>query len=124
MSEVWHFIQEFWGLIFGAGGILATFLYYTQTNRLKKAEATASEITNLTAIISELRQEIGRLQAGQRSLEERLNDKDKLVSNLYKEIEDKDKKNSIKRRSINCAFECKYQQNNCPVLMKLAELEK
>lgn len=124
MEAVFHYISEFWGLLFGAGGLFATFLFYKQTGRLKKAEATASEITNLNSIIDRLESEIKRLQDKQESLERRLDDKDKLLSTLYREIEEKDKKYSIKKRAINCAFECKGNNSECPVLLKLAELEK
>ncbi|MDL2262465.1 hypothetical protein LJC11_03065 [Bacteroidales bacterium OttesenSCG-928-I21] len=124
MQAIWQFIQEFWELIFGAGGLVSMTLYYNQTKRVKKAEATASEIVNLNKIIERLETEIKRLELKQESLENRINDKDKLVSTLYREIEEKDKKYSIKKRAINCAFECKNHSNECPVLKRLAELEK
>jgi len=124
MEHIVTLITEFGALIFGAGGIIASFLFYTQTRRLKKSEATHSEIANLLSLIESLKSEIKRLEEKQQALERRLNEKDNLVSELYRKIEDIERKYSVKKRSINCAFECKKNNNDCPVLLKLAELEQ
>lgn len=122
METILHFLNEFWGLLFGAGGAFATFLYYSQNKRLKNAEARSSEIDNLTSIIEHLKTEIGRLQDKQKSLEERLNVKDEMLTSKYREIEQHELKVNIQRRAINCAFTCK-ESKDCPVLLKKAELE-
>lgn len=72
MQQLFQYIQEFWGLIFGAGGLFATFLYYRQTARLKSAEAKKSEIENNKEQIT--------------FLENRLSERDKKVDALYIEL--------------------------------------
>ena len=116
-------ISEFGAYIFGGSGIIATFMYYSQNKRLKSAEARSAEIDNLFRVIASLKEEIERLQVKQKSLEDRLNDKDKLVSSLYREIEARELKESNLQRSINCALTCKVKSSECPVLLKKAELE-
>ena len=123
MESLFHYINEFWGVIFGTGGIFATILSFSYSRRLKKAEATASEITNLQLIIDSLKSEIKRLEEKQQHLEKRLDEKDNDLSRLYREIDVLDKKYLIKKKAINCAIECRTNNNDCPVLLKLAELE-
>ena len=110
------------GLISGGG--LAFILFYKQNKRLKTAEATAHEVEVLQKLVNTLQEEIARMNEKQKSLENRLTDKDGIISLLYRQIDERDRKNHIKRMAINCAISCKNALSDCPVLLKLAELEK
>ena len=110
------------GLIGGGG--LTFFLFYKQNKRMKTAEATAKEVEVLQGLVGTLRDEITRLQEKQKSLEERLTDKDGIISLLYRKLDEEDRKYHIKKQAINCAISCEVANNNCPVLLKIAELEK
>lgn len=117
---------EFWQLILGfiGGGGLSYVFTLRANKRLKTAEATAKEVEVLRDLVSTLREEITRLTQKQDTLELRLRDKDELATYLYRQIDEKDKKYHIKKQAINCAISCKTPNSECPVLTKLAELEK
>ena len=109
-------------LFAGGGGVW--FIFYKQNKRLKTAEATAKEVEVLHEVVTTLQGEISRMQEKQKALEDRLTDKDGVISLLYRQIEDNNKKYHIKKMAINCAISCGVANNECPVLLKLAELEK
>ena len=117
MSEIIEMLQSFWGLIFGAGGVVASLAFYNLNKRLKLNEVKSAEIDTLKITIDMLR---GELNAVQASLIETRG----LNSQLYGEKNTLEIKNSKLKSMINKAYACQYADSaHCPVLIKQRQLD-
>jgi len=73
-------------------------------------------------VIKILKDQVEYLNEELNKLKLRMEEKDTLISTLYRERDLLEKKYSQKKSAINCAYTC--PASNCPVLMKLKELEE
>ncbi len=125
MDSIFHYVAEIWQWVFGAGGVLSLVLYYGATKRVKKAEATAKEIENLNSVIATLREDVNRLHDDIERMQNRLNMKDAVISQLYDDKALLELKNSQKKSAINCAPQCENAQaGRCPVLIRMQQIEE
>ena len=60
--ELFDIFQNFWVLLFGAGGAFATLKYYSLNKRLKVNEVKSAEIDTLKITINMLRDELTAIQ--------------------------------------------------------------
>ena len=117
MMVLFDIFQNFWVLLFGAGGAFATLKYYSLNKRLKVNEVKSAEIDTLKITINMLRDE---LTAIQRTLIETRG----LNSQLYGEKNSLEIKNSKLKSMINQAYACTYAEpKHCRVLCKQKELD-
>ena len=121
-----HWI-ELISTIFGAGGIfgfISYFLFFRESKRLKGAEATEKELTNLSSSIDLLQKQVDYQGKEIIRLQEQLNGKNQLIQQLYRERDILEKKYAQKKSAINEALACPGNKNKtCPVLVKLKEIE-
>jgi hypothetical protein len=113
--------------IFGAGGIfgfISYFLFFKESKRLKGAEATEKELSNLARSIELLQSQVDYQGKEIISLHEQLNGKNQLIQQLYRERDILEKKYAQKKSAINEALACPGNKNKmCPVLLRLKEIE-
>lgn len=119
-----HWI-EIISTIFGAGGIfgfISYFLFFKESKRLKGAEATEKELSNLNTSIELLQKQVDYQGKEIVRLQEQLNGKNQLIQQLYRERDILEKKYAQKKSAINCALQCP-QRKTCPVLTELKKIE-
>ncbi len=117
-------LVEILSYIFGTGGILgfaSYFLFFKANKRIKNAEAQEKDLENLNSVIKILKEQVEYLNEELNRLKSRIGEKDGLITNLYRERDILEKKYSQKKSAINCAYTC--DKKDCPVLIKLKELE-
>lgn len=112
--------------ILGVGGVLgfiSWILFYKESKRLKVAEASRDELANLNTTLGSLQKQVEFQGTQIDRLQEELKEERRLRTLSYREIDELQKKYNLKKLAINCAFSCK-SQNDCPVLIKLKEIEE
>ena len=97
-----------------ASGLAGTLLFFRSKRRKEKAEADSAEIDNTEKMQSE---HITRLDGREEKLEEKV-DKLEII------IEHKDVEIDRSRIVIRQAYKCVTPPEQCPVLIKRAEIEK
>lgn len=110
--------MELLNLIFNfllASGLLGTLIFFRSKKRSASAEADGAEIENTDKIIHMQSQHIGRLDVRVEKLEEK-------VDKLEVIIEKKDTQIERNHLIIRQAFKCPTPPDQCPVLIKRAEL--
>ncbi|GAB0481644.1 hypothetical protein KML24007_03900 [Alistipes indistinctus] len=100
-----------------ASGLLGTLLFFNSKKRTAKAEADSADLQNTDKIIQIQTAHIGRLDQRVEKLEEK-------VDKLEVIIEDKDSEINRQRYIIRQAHKCQTPAEQCPVLIKRAELDK
>ncbi|MDR1339251.1 MAG: hypothetical protein LBK58_04265 [Prevotellaceae bacterium] len=120
-------VIEIISAIFGAGGIfgfISYVLFFRESKRLKSAEATEKELTNLTGSIKILQGQVEYQGKEIIRLQEQLSGKNQLIQQLYRERDIIEKKYAQKKSAINEALACPVDKNKmCPVLVRLKEIE-
>ena len=118
-------LLEIVSAIFGVGGVfgfVSYFLFFKESKRLKKAEATEKELANLSSSIDLLKKQVEYQGSEIIRLQEQLSGKNQLIKQLYRERDILEKKYAQKKSAINCAIGC-ANKDECPVLIKTKEIE-
>ena len=100
-----------------ASGLVGTLLFFRSKQRTAKAAADSADLENTDKIIQMQTAHIGRLDLRVEKLEEKV-DKLEII------IEDKDGEIGRQRYTIRQAYKCSTPPDQCPVLLKRAELDK
>nr|DAS16098.1 MAG TPA: shock protein B [Caudoviricetes sp.] len=100
-----------------ASGLLGTLIFFRAKRRQANAEAAGADLENTDKIISMQTAHIGRLDHRVEKLEEK-------VDKLEVIIEDKDGEIGRQRYMIRQAYKCSTPPDQCPVLLKRAEIDK
>lgn len=100
-----------------ASGLVGTFVFFRYKRREAKAAADSADLENTDKIIQMQSAHIGRLDLRVEKLEEKV-DKLEII------IEDKDGEINRKQTIIRQAYKCSTPADQCPVLIKRAEIEK
>ena len=100
-----------------ASGLVGTLVFYRYKRREAKAAAESADLENTDKIISMQTAHIGRLDLRVEKLEEKV-DKLEII------IEDKDGEISRQRYTIRQAYKCSTPADQCPVLIKRAEIDQ
>lgn len=98
-----------------ASGLVGTLIFFRYKKREAKAAADSADLENTDKIIQMQTAHIGRLDLRVEKLEEKV-DKLEII------IEDKDGEISRQRYTIRQAYKCTTPPDQCPVLLKRAEL--
>lgn len=99
-----------------ASGLLGTLIFFKQKRRKENAEADGAELENTDKVIAIQSEQITRLDGRVEKLEEKV-DKLEII------IEEKDVQLECDRIVIRQAYKCKTPPEECPVLIKRAELD-
>lgn len=102
---------------FMASGVVGTLLFFRAKKRKETAEADSAEIGNTEQVVKIQSEHITRLDGRVKKLEEKV---DKLEIIIEKKDTEIDRKQTIIRQ----AYKCKVPNDECPVLIKRAEVEK
>ena len=120
-------ILEIISAIFGVGGVfgfVSYFLFFRESKRLKGAEATEKELTNLSGSIKLLQEQVAFQGKDISRLQGLLEGRNLLIQQLYRERDILEKKYAQKKSAVNEALACSVNKNKaCPVLIKLKEIE-
>jgi TolA-binding protein len=100
-----------------ASGLAGTLIFYRSKRRTADAQADGAEIENTDRIVKMQSEHIGRLDQRVEKLEEKV-DKLEII------IEQKDTQIEQKQCIIRQAYKCKIPNEECPVLIKRAEVER
>nr|DAZ61899.1 MAG TPA: shock protein B [Caudoviricetes sp.] len=100
-----------------ASGLAGTLLFFRSKRRKEKAEADSAEIDNTEKVVAMQSEHITRLDGRVEKLEEKV-DKLEII------IEHKDVEIDRNRIVIRQAYKCATPPEQCPVLIKRAEIEK
>lgn len=100
-----------------ASGLVGTFVFFRYKRREAKAAADSADLENTDKIIQMQSAHIGRLDLRVEKLEEKV-DKLEII------IEDKDGEIGRQRYTIRQAYKCTMPPDQCPVLIKRAEIDK
>ncbi len=100
-----------------ASGLVGTFVFFRYKRREAKAAADHADLENTDRIIQMQTAHIGRLDQRVEKLEEK-------VDKLEVIIEDKDGEIGRQRYTIRQAYKCSTPPDQCPVLLKRAEIDK
>lgn len=100
-----------------ASGLAGTLLFFRAKRRKENAEADSAEIENTEKIVAMQSEHIIRLDGRVEKLEEKV-DKLEII------IEHKDVEIDRSRIIIRQAYKCPTPAEQCPVLIKRAEMEK
>lgn len=99
-----------------ASGLLGTLIFFKQKRRKENAEADGAELENTDKVIAIQSEQITRLDGRVEKLEEKV-DKLEII------IEEKDVQLECDRIIIRQAYKCPTPPEQCPVLIKRAELD-
>ena len=99
-----------------ASGLLGTLIFFKQKRRKENAEADGAELENTDKVIAIQSEQITRLDGRVEKLEEKV-DKLEII------IEEKDVQLECDRIIIRQAYKCPTPPEECPVLIKRAELD-
>lgn len=99
-----------------ASGLVGTLVFFKQKKRKEEAEAEGAELENTDKVIAIQSEQITRLDGRVEKLEEKV-DKLEII------IEEKDVQLECDRIVIRQAYKCKTPPEECPVLIKRAELD-
>ena len=100
-----------------ASGLLGTLIFFKQKRRKENAEADGAELENTDKVIAIQSEQITRLDGRVEKLEEKV-DKLEII------IEEKDVQLECDRIIIRQAYKCPTPPEQCPVLLKRAELDE
>lgn len=100
-----------------ASGLVGTFVFFRYKRREAKAAADSADLENTDKIIQMQSAHIGRLDHRVEKLEEKV-DKLEII------IEDKDGEIGRQRYTIRQAYKCSTPPDQCPVLIKRAEIDQ
>lgn len=126
MANWLQIISLLFGLLGGGGAFVTYLLYSKQMKRIKSAEASEKEITNIRAGLDVMRDQIsfqaGQIAALQKALIERETDNE----TLRKEKHVLEVKNSKNKSAMNKAYECKFcpDTSKCIVLIQRKQNEE
>ena len=99
-----------------ASGLLGTLIFFKQKRRKENAEAHGAELENTDKVIAIQSEQITRLDGRVEKLEEKV-DKLEII------IEEKDVQLECDRIIIRQAYKCPTPPEQCPVLLKRAEMD-
>ena len=99
-----------------ASGLLGTLIFIKKKKRKKNAEADGAELENTDKVIAIQSEQITRLDGRVEKLEEKV-DKLEII------IEEKDVQLECDRIIIRQAYKCPTPPEQCPVLIKRAEMD-
>ena len=99
-----------------ASGLLGTLIFFKQKRRKENAEADGAELENTHKVIAIQSEQITRLDGRVEKLEEKV-DKLEII------IEEKDVQLECDRIIIRQAYKCPTPPEQCPVLLKRAEMD-
>ena len=99
-----------------ASGLLGTLIFFKQKRRKENAEADGAELENTDKVIAIQSEQITRLDGRVEKLEEKV-DKVEII------IEEKDVQLECDRIVIRQAYKCPTPPEQCPVLLKRAEMD-
>ena len=99
-----------------ASGLLGTLIFFKQKRRKENAEADGAELENTDKVIAIQSEQITRLDGRVEKLEEKV-DKLEII------IEEKDVQLECDRIVIRQAYKCPTPPEQCPVLIKRAEMD-
>ena len=99
-----------------ASGLLGTLIFFKQKRRKENAEADGAELENTDKVIAIQSEQITRLDGRVEKLEEKV-DKLEII------IEEKDVQLECDRIIIRQAYKCPTPPEQCPVLLKRAEMD-
>ncbi|MBS6458771.1 MAG: hypothetical protein KH375_01275 [Alistipes sp.] len=100
-----------------ASGLLGTLIFLKSKKRKETAEADGAELENTDKVIAIQSEQITRLDGRVEKLEEKV-DKLEII------IEEKDVQLECDRIIIRQAYKCPTPPEQCPVLLKRAELDE
>lgn len=100
-----------------ASGLAGTFLFFKFKRRKEKASAELAEIDNLHKVIQIQADQINRLDGRLDKLETKVEKMDEIIERKNFQLEQK-------REIIRQAFKCDKSAEECPVLIKRAELKQ
>lgn len=100
-----------------ASGLLGTLIFFKSKKRKETAEADGAELENTDKVIAIQSEQITRLDGRVEKLEEKV-DKLEII------IEEKDVQLECDRIVIRQAYKCPTPPEQCPVLIKRAELDE
>ena len=100
-----------------ASGLAGTLIFFRYKRREAKAAAESADLENTDKIIQIQSAHIGRLDQRVEKLEEK-------VDKLEVIIEDKEVEIGRKQTIIRQAYKCSTPPDQCPVLIKLTEIER
>ena len=99
-----------------ASGLAGTLIFFKQKRRKENAEADGAELENTDKVIAIQSEQIIRLDGRVEKLEEKV-DKLEII------IEEKDVQLECDRIIIRQAYKCPTPPEQCPVLLKRAEMD-
>ena len=99
-----------------ASGLLGTLIFFKSKKRKEAAEADGVELENTDKVIAIQSEQITRLDGRVEKLEEKV-DKIEII------IEEKDVQLECDRIIIRQAYKCPTPPEQCPVLLKRAEMD-
>ena len=99
-----------------ASGLLGTLIFFKQKRRKENAEADGAELEITDKVIAIQSEQITRLDGRVEKLEEKV-DKLEII------IEEKDVQLECDRIIIRQAYKCPTPPEQCPVLLKRAEMD-
>ena len=99
-----------------ASGLLGTLIFFKQKRRKENAEADGAELENTDKVIAIQSEQITHLDGRVEKLEEKV-DKLEII------IEEKDVQLECDRIIIRQAYKCPTPPEQCPVLLKRAEMD-
>jgi septal ring factor EnvC (AmiA/AmiB activator) len=120
--ELLNTLITIFALIFGAGGSVMSIIYFRQNKRIKNAEADNAELDKLRKGFEILQQRVDDLYKELKETRSQLARVRAENTELYKDKNILELKNSQKKSCIHRAHECKYEKF-CPVLMRQREIE-
>lgn len=100
-----------------ASGLLGTLIFFKSKKRKEAAEADGAELENTDKVIAIQSEQITRLDGRVEKLEEKV-DKLEII------IEEKDVQLECDRIIIRQAYKCPTPPEQCPVLLKRAEMDE
>ena len=100
-----------------ASGLVGTLLFFRSKKRKEMAEADLAELENTEKVVAIQSEQITRLDGRVEKLEEKV-DKLEII------IEHKDVELERNRLVIRQAYKCTTPPEQCPVLVKRAELDR
>ena len=100
-----------------ASGLAGTLIFFKSKKRKEAAEADGAELENTDKVIAIQSEQITRLDGRVEKLEEKV-DKLEII------IEEKDVQLECDRIIIRQAYKCPTPPEQCPVLIKRAELDE
>lgn len=100
-----------------ASGLIGTLLFFRAKRRQENAQASGAEIHNTEQVVKIQAEHIGRLDGRVEKLEEKV---DKLEIIIDKKDSELDRRQTIIRQ----AYKCSTPNDQCPVLIMRARLDK